>query len=109
MTGKVTLMMEPFLEADYQVELNGKMDIGGGYQGGFHGISSGLQAWTRASNVTKPTRVREFLELKETTNQRSVVCSRCISAYLVHPYKWFSLCDVEGRAKGCIDNRLRLE
>ena len=47
-----------FEKAGYDVQLFGKVDVGGGIGGGFHGTSgstyAGLTAWTRAANITHP-------------------------------------------------------
>lgn len=49
-----------FQKAGYDVNLFGKVDVGAGIGGGFHGGSNtdtsyaGLTAWTRAANITHP-------------------------------------------------------
>ena len=48
-----------FEKVDYDVRLYGKIDVGGGIGGGFHGggagtTPAGLSAWTRAANITHP-------------------------------------------------------
>eukprot|EP00118_Oscarella_pearsei_P028433 m.2138 g.2138 ORF g.2138 m.2138 type:complete len:547 (+) comp8343_c0_seq1:29-1669(+) len=47
-----------FEKAGYEVNLYGKVDVGGGIGGGFHGSSgstyAALTAWTRAANITHP-------------------------------------------------------